>query len=605
MVDLREWLDAVDADDSLFEGLLAALTCVAHDKMGKDGVEKARRDISRLVPRKRVRVSRHGAHLQTYYYRPDKVEGKKVGGKKIPHPVDVAHRHGEHLKEWAERMAQYYLKRATTFKTPEVQKFAEELWERVRKGETRLGGVVERYLEQQGLTREKPTVGSPLNAPLMHFLFGATFSHHTLSPEFHEFHERIFDTMETSDAILRTNLTSYDEKVKEWTEQAARLREDKIVRNAAVAFALAASIPRRAGEPIEKEFNFLRENLRKIFRERQNLNRAQMLALVGAWTVWTGEPINAELENRLRALFDAERRKEGAWRRYLEHQVMEWELGARVIWRYRHEKVDLSKVTEKQLKEDIEKEWRKLNPDAKEGFYERQKRLLAELETRRRTAYKHALRVYDHLAEGIAKASPDYRETLDLIRQVSQHLQDGLRDEMRLKAKVAAKQRLGKDTTADEAELEAVRRSLRAFKELHTQLVGSMLVHSATNRWVPLPHWSSVMRVIHAIQEARSQHPSVAAWRWERLTGIKHAKANLLDPEARDAVREHENAMLELLQEQEKAPESVVRFVATARTRGRIYDALARAYKALAENPSFNDILKVALSSMTFRHFTL
>jgi hypothetical protein len=63
--------------------------------------------------------------------------------------------------------------------------------------------------------------------------------------------------------------------------------------------------------------------------------------------------------------------------------------------------------------------------------------------------------------------------------------------------------------------------------------------------------------------------------------------------------------MLELLQEQENAPESVVRFVATVKTRGRIYDALARAYKAIAENPSFNDILKVALSSMTFRHFVL
>jgi hypothetical protein len=262
-------------------------------------------------------------------------------------------------------------------------------------------------------------------------------------------------------------------------------------------------------------------------------------------------------------------------------------------------------LTEKQLRDEIENEWRKLNPDAKEGFYERQKKLLAELETRRRTAYKHALRVYDHLAEGIAKVSPEYRETLDLIRQVSQNLQDGLSDEMRLKAKVAAKKRLGKDTTADEAELEAVRRSLRAFKELHTQLVGSMLVHSATNKRVPLPHWSDVASVIHSIQEARHKHPSTAAWRWERLAGIKHAQSKLLDPEARNAVREHEDAMLELLQEQENAPESVVRFVATVKTRGRIYDALARAYKAIAENPSFNDILKVALSSMTFRHFVL
>jgi hypothetical protein len=596
MIDLQDWLNAADADDSLLEGLLAALTCVAHDKMGEEGVEKARRDISRLVPRKRVRVSRHGAHLQTYYYSPDKAEGKKVEGKKIPHPVEVAHWHGESLKEWASRMAEYYLKRATTFRTPEVQKLADELWERVRKGETRLGGVVGRYLEQMGLTREKPTVGSPFNAPLMHFLFSATFSHHEPPPEFYKFREQLFDELELSHSSVLAALDAYDKRVKEWTENAASLRESKVARNAAVAFALSVDLDR---------IDDLKEKLRRVFQERQKINRAQMLGLVGAWTIWTGEQINAELENRLRALFDAERRKEGAWRRYLEHQVLEWELGARVMQRYRREKVDLSKVTEKQLKEEIEKEWRALNPDAKEGFYERQKKLLAELETRRRTAYKHALRVYDHLAEGIAKASPEYRETLDLIRQVSQNLQDGLSDEMRLKAKVAAKQRLGKDTTADEAELEAVRRSLRAFKELHTQLVGSMLVHSATNKRVPLPHWINVASIIHSIQEARHKHPSTAAWRWERLAGIKYAQSKLLDPEARNAVREHEDAMLELLQEQENAPESVVRFVATAKTRGRIYDALASAYKAIAENPSFTDILKATLSSMAFKHFVL
>jgi len=595
MIDLREWLDAADADDSLFEGLLTALVSVAHDKMG-DKVEKAKRDISRLVPRKRVRVSRHGAHLQTYYYSPDKVGGKKVKGKKVPHPVEVAHRHGESLKEWASRMAEYYMKRAATFRTPEVQKFADELWERVRKGETRLGGVVERYLEQMGLTQEKPTVGSPFNASLMHFLFSATFTHHEPPPEFHDLHERLLPLMENSHRNLMQALEKYDREIKEWVEGAAKLRESKAFRNMAVAQAYVAD---------PRQFGVLRDALGVIFRERQNLNRAQMLALVGAWSVWTNEPINADLEGKLRALFDAERRKENVWRRYLEHQLLEWELSNRALDRLHVRGYPLDKLTEKQLKEEIENEWRKINPDAKEGFYERQKKLLAELETRRRTAYKHALRVYDHLAEGIAKVSPEYRETLDLIRQVSQHLQDGLSDEMRLKARVAAKQRLGKDTTVDEAELEAVRRSLRAFKELHTQLVGSMLVHSATNKRVPLPHWSNVASVIHAVHETGHQQPSVAAWRWERLAGIKHAQANLLDPDARNAVREHENAMLELLREQEKAPESVVRFVATVKTRGRIYDALANAYKAIAENPSFNDILKAMLSSMTFRHFTL
>jgi hypothetical protein len=402
--------------------------------------------------------------------------------------------------------------------------------------------------------------------------------------------------MEKSHRNLMQALEKYDKEVKEWMEGAARLRESKAFRNMAVAIAYVAD---------PRQFDALRDALGAIFRERQNLNRAQMIALVGAWSVWTGEPINTDLENKLRALFDAERRKEGAWRRYLEHQLLEWELSHRALDRLHVKGYPLDKLTEKQLKEEIEKEWRAMNPDAKEGFYERQKKLLAELETRRRTAYKHALRVYDHLAEGIAKVSPEHRETLDLIRQVSQNLQDGLSDEMRLRAKVAAKKRLGKDTTADEAELEAVRRSLRAFKELHTQLVGSMLVHSATNKRVPLPHWNDVASIIHSIQEARHKHPSTAAWRWERLAGVKHAQSKLLDPEARNAVREHEDAMLELLQEQENAPESVVRFVATAKTRGRIYDALASAYKTIAENPSFTDILKATLSSMAFKHFTL
>jgi hypothetical protein len=186
MVDLQEWMDAADAHDSLLEGLLAALTCVAHDKMS-ERVEKARRDISRLVPRKRVRVSRYGAHLATYYYSPDRIRGKEV-----PHPVDAAHEHGENLKNWALRMAEYYKQRAEFFRRADVRDLAEKLWERVRKGETRLGGEVERFLEQWGLTREKPTICSPLNAPLMHFLFSATFSHHTPTPEFHELREKIF-----------------------------------------------------------------------------------------------------------------------------------------------------------------------------------------------------------------------------------------------------------------------------------------------------------------------------------------------------------------------------------------------------------------------------
>lgn len=596
MFDLRDWLNAADADDSLFDGLLTALTCVAHDKMGKDGVEKARRDISRLVPRKRVRVSRRGAHLATYYYSPDTVEGKRIKGKEVPHPADVAHQHGESLKGWAERMAEYYGQRAQTFQRPEVRQFAEELWERVRKGETRLGGEVERYLEQLGLTREKPTVGSPLNAPLMHFLFSATFSHHAPSPEFHALHERLFPLMEKSHHNLMAAVEKYDKEVKGWVEAAAKLRESKAFRNMAVAQAYVAD-PRQFGE--------LRDALGKLFRERQNLNRAQMLALVGAWSVWTGEPINADLENKLRALFDAERRKESVWRRYLEHQLLEWELSHRALDRLNAKGYALDKLTEKQLREEVEKEWQKLNPDAKEGFYERQKKLLAELETRRRTAYKHALRVYDHLAEGIAKVSPEYRETLDLIRQVSQHLQDGLSDEMRLKAKVTAKKRLGKDTTAEEMALESTRRALRAFKELHAQLVGSMLVHAATNKRVPLPHWSNVAGVIHAIHSAKLRHPDVPAWQWERLAQVKEASTRILDPEARKAILEHENTVLKLVREQPKAPERVVDFVAKARTNGRIYRQLEQTYREIAENPSFTDITKASLASMAFKHFTL
>jgi hypothetical protein len=245
--------------------------------------------------------------------------------------------------------------------------------------------------------------------------------------------------MENSHRNLMQALERYDREIKGWVEGAARLRESKAFRNMAVAQAYVAD---------PRQFGALRDALRVIFRERQNLNRAQMIALVGAWSVWTGEPVNAELENRLRALFDAERRKEGAWRRYLEHQLLEWELGNRALDRLNVKGYPLYELTEKRLKEEIENEWRKINPDAKEGFYERQKKLLAELETRRRTAFKHALRVYDHLAAGIAKVSPQYKETIDQIRRINKQLRDSLSEEMRLRAKVAALERLGHDTTS-------------------------------------------------------------------------------------------------------------------------------------------------------------
>jgi hypothetical protein len=63
---------------------------------------------------------------------------------------------------------------------------------------------------------------------------------------------------------------------------------------------------------------------------------------------------------KLRALFDAERRKENAWRRYLEHQLLEWELSHRALDRLHAKGYALHKLTEKQLKEEIEKEWQKL-----------------------------------------------------------------------------------------------------------------------------------------------------------------------------------------------------------------------------------------------------
>jgi len=153
--------------------------------------------------------------------------------------------------------------------------------------------------------------------------------------------------------------------------------------------------------------------------------------------------------------------------------------------------------------------------------------------------------------------------------------------------------------------LESTRRALRAFKELHTQLVGAMLVHSATNKRVPLPHWSDVVGVIHAIHSAKLRHPDVPAWQWERLAQVKEASTRILDPEARKAILEHENTVLKLVREQPKAPESVVRFVANARTNGRIYSQLARTYREIAENPSFTDITKASLASMAFKHFTL
>jgi hypothetical protein len=597
MVDLREWLDAADADDSLFEGLLAALTCVVHDEMGKEGVEKARRDISRLVPRKRIRVSRHGAHLQTYYYNPDKVRGKKVEGKKVLHPVEIAHQHGEHLKGWAERMAEYYKRRAEAFQLSGTKEFAEKLWEQVRQGKTRLGGEVERYLEQLGLTREKPTIGSPFNAPLMHFLFSATFSHHEPPPEFHDLHERLFPLMEKSHRNLMQALEKYDKEVKGWVEAAARLRESKAFRNMAVAQAYVAD-PRQFGE--------LRDALGTIFRERQNLNRAQMLALVGAWSVWTGEPINADLENKLRVLFDAERRKESAWRRYLEHQLLEWELSHRALDRLNVRGYALDKLTEKQLRDEIENEWRKLNPDAKEGFYERQKKLLAELETRRRTAFKHALRVYDHLAEGIAKVSPKYKETIDQIRRINKQLRDSLSEEMRLRAKIAALERLGHDTTSARRDLDAIRRTFNAFKELHNQLVGSMLAHSATNGRVPLPHWAAVSGTFHNILNARYAHAERHRWQWEQLAQIKDYIAELTDEKTRHAIRQYGDIFRRIINEFPNAPEAVVKFIANVRSGGLMYEVIARAFRELAENPSFSDLTKAAIMShYPFRHFTL
>jgi hypothetical protein len=177
---------------------------------------------------------------------------------------------------------------------------------------------------------------------------------------------------------------------------------------------------------------------------------------------------------------------------------------------------------------------------------------------------------------------------------------------MRLRAKIAALERLGHDTTSARRDLDAIRRTFNAFKELHNQLVGSMLAHSATNGRVPLPHWAAVSGTFHNILNARYAHAERHRWQWEQLAQIKDYIAELTDEKTRHAIRQYGDIFRRIINEFPNAPEAVVKFIANVRSGGLMYEVIARAFRELAENPSFSDLTKAAIMShYPFRHFTL
>ena len=593
MIDVKRWLDDAAAEDSLFEGALTALACAVHDKVAEE-LRKAKRDLSHLVPVKKFRVHpRGGVHVATYYINPEKVKPKE-------HPrtrEELAHEHISRFKDWAERMVEYYDKRAQFFSSNEAYEFARKLEQQLIEGKTRLGGEVDRFLEQWGMKHERPTISSPLNAPLMHFIFGATFTHHTPSPEFHEFRDRIMEMLEYSHKWVEEFARKYDEVINKWGEEAAEVRQRKEARNMAVANALTFD---------EDRGRHLKALLWSAFKERKNIIKGQWVALLGAWSVWTGKPINADVENKLRAYLDAARRKENAWYRYLEHQILEWQLGKRAIERLKKEGVNVSSLTEQKLKEEIEKEWRELKPTAKQGFYERRNALLKELESRRRTAYKKALDLYDLIVDGIADLNPAYKETLEQIKKVSGLIRDEMQKELRLRLKIAAWRRRNYATESLEQELATTQRMLSAFKELHGQLIGLMLAHSATNGRIELPHWSVVSGTIHNILKTRYEHPEKRAWQWELLSGVKDYIAEVYGQRTARKIREFNDVARKLMQLYPQASETVIKFLANERTNGYMHRFLAESYRELAKNPSFNDTAAAAIATyLPLKHFTL
>lgn len=594
MIDLKRWFDEVEHDDELFDALLAALACAIHDKLVEEGVEKAKRDLSHLVPVKKFRVHpRGGVHAATYYINPEKVKPKG----EVPHRTQVAAKHVEELRAWAEGMAKYHERRAQFYESGDAREFANQLAQKLKEGSVRLGGEVERFLEQWGMKYERPSLSSPLNEPFMHFVFGVTYTHQTPTPEFHDLRDRVMSLLEESHMKVNKMAQMYDDLIKGWGQEAAEVRAQKRAKNLAVANALTYNP--EMGEQ-------LRGLLRAIFAERGKIVKAQWSALTAAWSVWTGHPVNAEVENKLRAYLDASRRKESVWRRYLEHQVLGWELGSRAVKRLQDEGVDVSKLTEQQLRDEIEKEWKTLNPDAKVGFYEQQRNLLKELNTRRTALFKKALDLYDLFADGIAKVNPAYKDSLEQIKRVGDQIRKEMNDELRLRLKIVARRQLGHDTTSLEEDLACTQRVISALKELHSQLVGSMLVHSATQGEIPMPHWAVISGALHNILKTRYEHKEKRAWQWEMLAGVKDYITEVLGRDVAREVRAYNDAYRAFVRQHPAAPETVIKFLANVFTGGRLNKLMAAAYREFAENPSFADATKAVIASkLLFSHFTL
>mgnify|MGYP001626421732 CR=1 FL=1 len=477
------------------------------------------------------------------------------------------------------RLAQYYQTRAEFYASEKARNVAKAVEQQLREGKVRLGGVIDRFLREEGIRTEGATVSAGHNEAFLNFLIGMTMHHLASDPKvttdqverFLKFESLIRTTVSDAAKRFADHNALYEKLWKDLESTANMHRDAGKAHNMAVAEGLAWDYLKYGPDEVKGW-------LREMFKARNEAHRAQWLGLVGMWQIIHRGNFSESLRH-LQSYFDAHRRVQNVWRRTLEAEITELHLRSEALKRLSPREV--ATLTEKELRRLVEEEWRRQGNEG--SFYAYKEKLQRELESSRRTAHKKMLTFLNATIHDLHAANPSIfrNEEVEALSSFVQSTLTAMDKEVRAAARLRMLKARGADPSRiaeAEHEYEVWRRFRGQLKELAGFIGATYIIKGlAPDRTPPIPtiHFNTA---VQEIQDALKQADlnTLKSWRWLYQTPLgEFAKGVLFRGGRWKTAKE----MADLIRKYPDAPESVIKFLARVNTQGAEYQELVRDLK--------------------------
>ncbi len=506
-----------DMLDLILAGLLHSAFAAGPEEESEE-VEKAVKGKEGLVP---VRILRRGKtpHLAIYYINPEKQRPRKTA----PHvPSEETQGaiswHQENISSALERQADYYQRRAQQYASPEVQDFARHTLERLLEGDYRVGGDIDRFLRSIGLREEGPTITSGFSLAAFNMLM---LSGLHADPQFARISDKLVQSAIDANLSYQDGSKAYEDFWALLGARAETLRSQRQARNATVASALAIVQDEKLQEALRKAQEGVDTALRSRHRQR-----SVFWVGLGAWAVAHDMMSESDASLHVQRLTESHRRLTSVRRRLLKWELTFHELAAAALQGKSPE--EIARMSEKEIHELVEAEYQKRT--GKTGFFDIQRKLIAEERSRERTHFRHYANFMLHIIDNhpIYHHLPVSKDAMVDAIKTTLELMD---KERRLSAQVRAYARMGSETkrTAAERELAIVRARRAALKSLFGVIAAAHLVgtfHAEAAKKDPLsrreslaPFWWQIAAAIGTAKKITPKEGE-AQWRAQLMSGF-------------------------------------------------------------------------------------